>query len=156
MDIVTNASPLILLSKIGRLQLLNNLFETVYVPSAVLQEIDEVGKPKVRLNQLNFQQLEVVNKLAILGLIGRLHMGEVEVVVGAIEQNIQTVVLDDNAARNKARQLGLDVIGTLGILSGAYKKDLIDDLEQEIINLKRAGMFLSDVIVRKILSSVDK
>jgi predicted nucleic acid-binding protein len=54
--------------------------------------------------------------------------------IGAIERNIQTVVLDDNAARNKAKQLGLDVTGTLGILQGAYKKGLVDDLEQEIYN----------------------
>ena len=122
MDIVINASPLILLSKIGRLQLLNHLFEAVYVPSAVLQEINEVGKSKVNFNQINFYPLEIVNRLAVLGLLGRLHLGEVEVMIGAIERNIQTVVLDDNAARNKAKQLGLDITGTLGILQGLYPR----------------------------------
>ncbi|MCL2187963.1 MAG: DUF3368 domain-containing protein [Defluviitaleaceae bacterium] len=152
MDVVINASPLILLNKIGRLELLNNLFDTVYVPSAVLQEIQEADKPKVDLNLLDFQQLKVVNKVAVLGLLGRLHLGEVEVMVGAIERNVQTVVLDDNAARNKAKQLGLHVTGTLGILQGAYKKGFVNNLEKEITNLKSVGMYLSSEIVRKILS----
>jgi len=156
MDIVINASPLILLSKIGRLQLLNNLFESVYVPSAVIQEINEVGKSKVNLNQLDFHQLEIANRLAVLGLLGRLHLGEVEVMVGAIEGHIQTVILDDNAARNKAKQLGLNVTGTLGILQGAFKKGLVDDLEQEIMSLRNAGMYLSDALVGMLVSSHGK
>jgi len=156
MDIVINASPLILLSKIGRLQLLNKLYRTVYIPFAVLQEISDIGKPIVDLSQLTYQQLNVTNELAMLGLLGRLHNGEVEVMIGAIEHNIKTVILDDNVARNKARQLGLDVTGTLGILLEAYKKDLLDDLEKEIASLKRVGMFLSDDICKKIMSSIIK
>jgi len=153
MDIVTNASPLILLDKINRLRLFNSLYDTVYIPSAVLQEINQIGKPTIDLSSLYFQPLNVANQLAVLGLLGRLHNGEVEVMIGAIEQNIQTVVLDDNAARNKAKQLGLEVTGTLGILLEAYKKGLIDDLKQEIVNLKSAGMFLSDEIIKKIMYS---
>jgi predicted nucleic acid-binding protein len=153
MDIVINASPLILLSKTGNLSFLNTLFKNVYIPMAVLEEINEIGKSRVCLEQIEFQSLEIGNKLAVLGLLGRLHLGEVEVMVGAIEQKIQTVVLDDNAARNKAKHLGLNVTGTLGILQGAYKKGLVDDLEHELMKLKREGMFLSDEIVKKILAS---
>jgi predicted nucleic acid-binding protein len=39
MDIVVNASPIILLHKINRLHLLNALFDAVYIPMAVLDEI---------------------------------------------------------------------------------------------------------------------
>jgi len=152
MDIVVNASPLILLGKIGRLHLLNKIYGTVYIPSAVLQEIQEVGKTKIDLTQVNFKQLEVANKIAVLGLLGRLHVGEVEVMVGAVEKGIKRVVLDETTARNKAKQLGLDVIGTLGILLEARKMGLVDDLPQELVNLKSAGMYLSDGLLTKILS----
>ena len=158
MDIVVNASPLILLGKIGRLHLLNDLFDTVYIPLAVLQEIQMAEKTEVELNlsSIMFQHLKVTNKVAVLGLLGRLHIGEVEVMVGAIESGIQQVALDDNAARNKAKQLGLDVTGTLGILLRAHANGLIVDLGQEILNLKRAGMYLSDDIVKKIMASHGK
>ena len=152
MDIVVNASPLILLNKIGRLHLLNDLFDTLYIPSAVLQQVQTVEKSELILNQISFNQLEVSNKVAVLGLFGKLHIGEVEVIVGAIENEIQTVLLDDNAARNKAKQLGLNVTGTLGILLRASKNRLITDLEQEVNNLKSAGMYLSPEIISKILT----
>ena len=153
MDIVINASPLILLSKVDRLHLLNKIYTTVYIPSAVLQEIQEVGKPTVKLDQLDFNQLEISNKIAVLGLLGKLHTGEVEVMIGAIEKGVSKVALDENAARNKAKQLGLDVVGTLGILLGGHKLGLVDNLEQEFANLKNAGMYLSDEIIAKIMAS---
>jgi len=151
MDIVINASPLILLHRINRLHLLNELFDTVYIPSAVLSEIQVIGKTKINLDNITYEHLKVSNTIAILGLLGRLHIGEVEVMVGALERNIKIVALDDNAARNKARQLGLNVTGTLGIILAAYKKGLISDLKREIANLKNAGMYLSDDVISKIL-----
>ena len=119
---------------------------------AVLQEVQAVEKSELILNQISFNRLEVSNKVAVLGLLGRLHIGEVEVIIGAIENEIQTVLLDDNAARNKAKQLGLNVTGTLGILLRASKNGLVTDLEQEVNNLKSTGMYLSPEIIGKILT----
>lgn len=44
-------------------------------------------------------------------------------------------MLDENTARNKAKQLGLDVTGTLGILLRANKNGLIVNLEQELLRM---------------------
>jgi len=156
MDIVINASPLILPDKINRLHLLNELFSTVYIPNAVLEEIRTDNKTDVEfnLNQVTFNPLKISNRIAVMGLLGKLHIGEVEVMIGAIENGIKTVVLDDNSARNKAKQLGLDVTGTLGILLKATKNGLITDLEQEIVNLRNSCMYLTDEVIRKIISSL--
>ena len=43
MSIVSNSSPLILLAKIGRFNLLRDLFELVYVPESVYREVAIVG-----------------------------------------------------------------------------------------------------------------
>ena len=40
MDVVINASPLIFLHKIDRLDVLNKMFDTVYIPKAVLKDIE--------------------------------------------------------------------------------------------------------------------
>jgi len=58
LDIVINASPLILLGKINRLDLLNRLFSKVYIPSAVLQEVQAIDKSEM--------ELEVTGTLGIL------------------------------------------------------------------------------------------
>ena len=151
---VVNASPLILLGKINYLSLLNHLFDQVYIPSSVIREIQAVDDLEMNtaLSRVSFEQMDVTNRVAVLGLLGRLHLGEVEVIIGAIENGISTVVLDENLARNKARQLGLDVTGTLGLLLKAEKHGLIDDIHQEIIKLRNAGMYLSDEIIQKIMS----
>ena len=153
MDAVINASPLILLSKINRLYLLNKLFDKVYIPAAVVNEIQAVGKEQVNLSDISFDILQVTNQVAVRGLLGRLHLGEIEVMIGAIEKNIRVVVLDENLARNKAKQLDLEPTGTLGILLKAKKQGLITDIEAEIINLKNAGMHISDNLIEKILKS---
>jgi len=154
MDVVINASPLILLSKTNRLCLVNKLFDTVYIPTAVLKEIqtDKKQDAELYLTKITFKPLEVSNRIAVAGFLGRLHLGEVEVIVGAIENSIQTVILDDNTARNKAKQLGLDVVGTLGILLEANRVGLIADMEQEVANLISAGMYLSDKVIQQIFT----
>ena len=152
MDAVINASPLILLSKIGRLYLLNKIFDKVYIPDAVLKEIHAVDKEQVKLSDISFDVLEVGNRVAVIGLLGRLHIGEAEVIVGAAEKGIRTVaVLDESSARNKAKQLRLEITGTVGILMKAEKLGLLVDIETEIKNLKDAGMRISDELVAKIL-----
>ena len=153
MDAIINASPLILLSKINRLYLLNKIFDTVYIPNAVLKEIQAVGKEQVDLSDISYIILEVTNQVAVRGLLGRLHLGEVEVIIGATEKNITTVVLDENSARNKAKQLNLEPTGTLGILMKAKKLCFLTDIETEIKNLKNAGMRISDDLIEKILKS---
>jgi predicted nucleic acid-binding protein len=155
-DVVVNASPLILLHKIDRIELLNNLFEKVYVPIAVQNEVnyaEDTGDNNI-LQNLDFISITVNNQLAIKSMLGRLHIGEVEVIVGAIENSIQLVVLDDNHARNKAKQLGLDVTGNLGLLLRAYKKGIISNLEAEILKLRNAGMYIADDIIRSILKEL--
>ena len=111
MEIVINASPLILLDKINRLYLLDMLFDVVYVPTAVLREVEAGTESNIisKLSQISYKQLAISNRVAVSSLLGRLHVGEVEVIIGAIENGIKTVVLDDNTARNKAKQLGLNV-----------------------------------------------
>ena len=152
MDVVINASPLILLSKINRLSLLNQLFDKAYIPSAVIQEISAIDKADmdVDLTAIEYEQIVVTNRVAVLGMLGRLHAGEVEVIVGALEKGVSTVILDENAARNKAKQLGLTVTGTLGILLKAKKQGFIEDIFSEIDGLKNAGMYISDSVINKI------
>jgi predicted nucleic acid-binding protein len=157
MDTVVNASPIIFLSKINRLYLLNSLFDKIYVPQAVVQEIkaNDTTDTKDGLAELSLALFEVSNRVAVRSLLGRLHIGEVEVIIGAIEKDVQLVILDDNAARNKAKQLGLATTGTLGILLKAKKLGLIEDLSQEILKLKDVGMYMSDNILERILDEYD-
>ena len=91
MDAVINASPLILLGKIDRLYLLNELFDSIHIPNSVLKEIaaSNEEEAKVDISGLSFSPLEVSNTIAVRGLLGKLHIGEVEVMIGATEKAFQ-------------------------------------------------------------------
>ena len=159
--IICNASPLIFLSKINRLHLLDDLFTEVLVPDGAWNEV--IWKPDDLTESLNNLKssnkitiFTVQNKTAVSAMIGRLHLGEVEVIVGADELKISDVILDDGYARSKAKQMGLSVTGTLGVLIAGYKKGLLTDLSSEIDKLRSIGFRISDSIVSQILSEISK
>lgn len=77
---------------------------------------------------------EFINKI-----YGHLHKGELEVIIGAKEQNIEVVIIGEKSARKFAKDLGLKPIGILGILKLAK-------LEGKIYKLKP---FLDMLIERK-------
>lgn len=143
---VVNASPLIQLAKIERLNLLNDFFGVVRIPHAVLLEIKDLD-----ISTLSYEMLKVNDSNAAIRLLHPLHIGEAEVIISAIECNADFAILDDMGARNKAVQLGLGVIGTLGILQRANKHGLISNLKRDILCLRSSGMYMSDKLVQKIL-----
>lgn len=153
--IISNASPLIFLSKIDRLHLLNDLFSEVLVPDgawveAIRKPDDMTAALKAFKSEDSLSVFTVQNQAAVSAMIGRLHTGEVEVIVGAGELDISRVILDDGYARNKAKQLGLSVTGTLGILIAGHKKGIISDLGAEIDKLRTIGFRISDKIIKQI------
>jgi len=145
---VVNASPLINLAKIGRLNLLNDIFGKIVVPSAVLGEISGLD-----ISEVVFTTLNIENRVAVQSLLGKLHDGEVEVIVGVQEIKADFAVLDDLDGRKYAMNIGLSVIGTLGILQRAKRLGLIVDLACDIAQLRNLGMYMSDSLVQKILST---
>ena len=153
--IICNASPLIFLSKIDRLCLLNDLFAEVLIPSGAWKEATR--KPDFAAASLKKQQsigkvtvFTVQNRTAVSTMMGRLHLGESEVIAGAEELGISNVILDDSYARSKAKQIGLSVTGTLGILIAGHKMGIVTDLDDDIANLRKRGFRISDSIIKQI------
>ena len=154
--VISNASPLVFLAKIGRLELLVDLFAEVLIPSGAWDEAtrkqDTVTHSLYALKESgNLTVFSIKNEVVVSAMIGRLHKGEVEAIVGAGEMAIQKVILDDGYARGKAKQLGLDVTGTLGLLIAGYRQGLVDDLHTEIEGLMRIGFRISDSIVKQVM-----
>ena len=69
---------------------------------------------------------KVKNADTVKALYGRLHFGELEVIVGAKELGIDFAIIDEHAARKMASEFLIDTIGVLGILSLAKTKGLIN------------------------------
>ncbi|MFA0784850.1 MAG: hypothetical protein YYHSYBAR_003241 [Candidatus Fervidibacter sacchari] len=80
--------------------------------------------------------------------------GERAVLAQALQEGIDSVVLDDMEARRIARRLGLKPIGTVGLLIVARQRGLIDSLKTELDRLKALGFWLSEELYREALRAV--
>lgn len=153
MIVICNSSPLIALLSIKRLDILNKLFKKVIVPEAVYRE---VFKAKSILETSKIFQIEQVKDKNLVKLL-RMHLdcGESEAIALAIEQGIDRVIIDDKQARKIADKQGLKVIGTLGILMLAKKKQIIKEVRPLILNIMENINFrISERILNKALEFV--
>lgn len=80
-----------------------------------------------------------------------LEQGEAEVIVLAKEKKIKKVLIDEKVARLQARILGLDVIGTLGLLLKAKRKGLVSSIKPLIKKILDNDIWIKDEIVQGIL-----
>ncbi|MCF7983071.1 MAG: hypothetical protein K9L70_01585 [Thiohalocapsa sp.] len=148
MRLVTNASPLIFLAKVDLLPMLRSCFLQVLVPPTVAAE--------TRLDLPDFIEcpdLSETGHAFVRGAIGTLHRGELEAMVLAHEQGIDLVAMDDKAARNRATQLGLKPIGTLGLIVLAERLGHLDASTatrkiDDLVDIH--GLYLSPQIRRQI------
>jgi predicted nucleic acid-binding protein len=152
---VVNASPVIVLAKAERLDLLSHSCREVLMPEAVVAEI-LAGPPGDRARQAieggwgrQVACPDVPPRLLEWGL----GAGETAVLALAAGRKL-TAVLDDAAARTCARALGIEVIGTVGAVLRAKKKAIIPSAADVLNALRTAGLYLDDEVVRTALSAV--
>ena len=96
---------------------------------------------------------DVENSTLVNALIDPLARGEAETIALAVEENAEYIVMDDRLARRRAKNLGLNVIGTLRILRIMLDNGLIDkrELLNAIEKLRETGFRINNKVVNKLL-----
>ena len=140
MNIVVNATPLIALARIDRLDLLRVLFDDVIMPKQVFDEIVVPGASKPGADVLAratwLQVMPTPAMSAVDPLLTGLDAGEVAVLLLAQKISPDWVAIDERQARRVAFAMGLPVKGTLGILLAAAmaglltKQEVLTDLQR--------------------------
>ena len=158
MPIVSDTSPLLGLSAIGLLELLQEQFGAVFIPMAVLSELKvETGFTGTlaiqnALNEGWLEPKEIQNKPLAQSLSVELDKGESEAITLAMDMGMEMVVMDERIGRERARILGLKTIGILGVLLNAKKHGRIKSMEEAMKALrKEVGFFISDNLFLQIL-----
>jgi len=77
--------------------------------------------------------------------------GEREAIALALETRADLVVLDDQQRRRVAREKGLSVAGTVGILIEAREQGRIPSVRRELDRLIEAGMWVDGAFYHRIL-----
>ena len=159
--VVTNASPLIYLSILNRITLLDELFSEIYLPEAVYREvvIQGRGQPGAKETQAAIDEgwlrrITVNNRTAVDGLLDDLHLGEAEAIVLARELETGRVILDDRAARSKANLMGLLVTGTIGVLLLAREKGMVENIQEDLDRLRRHNFRISADLYARLVRDV--
>ena len=152
--VVADAGRLIALGRIGRPDLWRPILGEVLAPEAVLAEclveplrpgalaiVDAVARGWLHRTPDPHPQEP---PFAVLGL------GESTAIRLALATAVP-VLMDDRAGRSVARNLGVAVIGTGGVLVAAKQRGLIDAVAPAIQSLRANGYHLSMALVQAIL-----
>lgn len=142
--VIADSTCLIGLSKIGKLDVLRQLFGNIIIPSAVYHEIVVRGTGRLGAEEVEnaswIETREVNNKLAVTAFkLFMLGAGEAEAIALASEDKVDFIILDDWKARQVALELSLPVIGTVAVLTKAMEKGFIVELPPILEELRKAG-----------------
>ena len=144
---------LIALAKIGKLQILRELFGKITIPKAVWHEVVVKGKGKQGAEEVEkaewIEVKEVRNKLSVEILKGRWRLVKLAVVLTK-EHKADLLIMDESIPRVIAESIGLRVVGSLAILYIAKKRGLIDEDFDEIVKELRAKVRFSDNAINRL------
>lgn len=156
---ISNTSPLLYLYRVDVLNWLPALFDMVWIPSAVSNELERgrsrgYDAPDPR----NYEWLRIVEPKSTphewLSL--DLGAGELAAMALALENPECIILLDDALARITSKAAGLTVWGTLRILIEAKSQGMTDRIAPFVDALGKKGMWMSSGIRKRILALADE
>jgi len=151
---ILNASPLIVLARVGQTRLFTALAERVIVPSAVAAEIDAGpdDDPARAILQARHFEIIAAPPAAPELLNWDLGAGETAVLSVALAEPGWIAILDDAAARKCARSFSLPVKGTLAVVLLARQKGLIPSAVEVLRSIRASGFRLDDRVIEEALA----
>lgn len=162
-SVISNTTPLIAFIKKNELVLLNTLFNTIFIPKAVYDEIinipnaldkeKEILKEEIQKKWIIIKNVEITNLPEL-----NLGKGEIEALNLSVQMDNPLLLIDEKKGRNIAKSLKIDVLGTLGILALAHnralknKQELLDNLNFLI----KKGFYLSSEVILTFINSFNR
>lgn len=142
MIVVGDTSPISNLLKIGRIELLRDLYETVVIPAAVSREIDFLEENRRLVAEIDWIRVVELENRELLNLLdSELDTGEAEAIALSLELKADVLLIDEVDGRREAKNHGLDVTGLIGVLLEAKQAGFIDQVKPEIDKLATEAKF---------------
>ena len=164
---IVNSSPLIYLGKLGLLDLLRQLFDQVITVDSVKKEVLDPSASEYAVLYSAFSDWLIVSEIPKSSILTKLddmglHQGEADAILLAYHTKEQksdsVIVIDDLAARDVARTLGLNVTGTVGIILRASKNGLLTRKESRAkirYLVEETSFWLSAALYSKVVSDLE-
>lgn len=168
--VASNSSPLIYLAKIGRLNLIKNVYGQIWIPEAVFNEAVTQGKILKITDASIIEEAvdkwilkerispETDLKYALLDDNNKIGQGEKQALKLCKQLNADIFIVDDKEARRVSRILKIKPIGTCGVLVQAHKKGLIstNEAQQILDDLIEAKFRIDPTVYRSIIKELRK
>lgn len=154
--IVSNSSPIIILGKQGRLDLLRKCFREVIIPKRVYEEVAvKKGEPEViALEEAAREKWLVVEKIRANKILDTGNIGEGEKEAISLAEKHKAILLtDDDSAKAYASILGVEAHGTLyAIYLSCMRKLITKDESIEILKrMIKDGFYISTDVYAKFI-----
>ncbi len=148
------------LLKINRIDLLEKLFGDVLIPQAVFDELTVDERFRLEADEIRQKKFIVVKPVnnpesaSILKRAAGLDQGESEAIVLSDELKADLLLMDEAKGRNVSAQMGLRIMGTIGILMAAYEEHELtsDEVRECVDGLQRAGRHIGQRHYQMLLS----
>lgn len=127
--VISDSGPIFSLAIVDKLEILTAIFDKIYIPKAVWIEItrDETPEHYPRIVHFFKDKVEEISGFNDLTFV--MDFGESESVILYRELQADFLLIDDKKARTFAENSGIQCVGTIGILSIAKQKGIIEALK---------------------------
>lgn len=143
--IIADASCLIVLSKIERLDLLQLVYRSIEITSEVQSEYGENLPNWILIKNVSNQEYQKF-------LETELDPGEASSLALAMEEPNSLMILDDLKARKVAKKLNLLFTGTLGVISKAKEEGHLIEIRSILEQILATNFRISDEVINALLS----
>jgi hypothetical protein len=152
-SVVINTGPLIALTHGGVIAHLADLPFVFMSTTEVLAELESgntAGKLVVPTDAVQIHEAEGREELYD-ALTEVLDAGEASVIHLALCRGIGRVCIDEREGRQVAREQGLKVMGTLGLLTRMKSNRLIAEIKPVLLRVVASGYYISDELIARTL-----
>ena len=158
--VIADAGPLIALSRIGKLDLLQQLFQQIIITTTVRDEILEnehcKGKTEV-IKAINAGWIKVksVNMMDWKTINSGVDAGEASSIYLALQMPDTTLlIIDDQAGRAEAIYQKITITGTAAVIGMAKIQGYILSAGDVLHSLRETGYYIGDAIVELVLRDI--
>lgn len=163
MQAVSDATPLIHLSKIGKISRLKRLFEKVFIPKEIYEEVVVKGKSLNKKDVVLIEALIEENFIEVKETASKiempnLHLGELKAIALCKELKIKNLLIDDKEGYDAAELIGLNPLRTTALLLRLLDKKFVkfSEYKESLLKLSESGYFLSADTYERLLEAGKK
>ncbi len=147
--IISDTSCLILLEKIGELELLHKVFGEILITQDVADEYGLTLPNWISIQNPTNRKYQKILEASV-------DRGEASAIALAVELTDCLLIIDDLKGRNLAETLGIKITGTFGLILEAKLSGKIDSVKPLLAKIKQTDFHFSADIEKKILAKANE